>query len=102
MQSAALVKIRYSTFIKPEATYSLRACSWGLLSPLSIDVFGAHILYCVSCHHLHASIVLLSNGANVTLRANRMIDEVVKLISAIVSATSQQKHNEWLKDNDAS
>ncbi|KAM7403138.1 hypothetical protein PAMA_003858 [Pampus argenteus] len=29
-----------------------------------------------------------------------MIDEVVKLISEIVSANSHQKHNEWLNDND--
>lgn len=36
------------------------------------------------------------------LKANGMIDEVVKLISGIVSANSHQKHNEWLDDNDAS
>lgn len=36
------------------------------------------------------------------LRANRMIDEVVKLISEIVSANSHQKHNEWLNDNNVS
>lgn len=36
------------------------------------------------------------------LRANRMIDEVVKLISEIVSANSHQKYNEWLNDNNVS
>lgn len=36
------------------------------------------------------------------LRANRMIDEVVKLIREIVSANSHQKYNEWRNDNDVS
>lgn len=30
-----------------------------------------------------------------------MIDEVVQLIGETVSATSHQKYNEWLRDNDA-
>lgn len=34
--------------------------------------------------------------------ANRMIDEVVKLISKFVSANSHQKYNGWLNDNDVS
>lgn len=36
------------------------------------------------------------------LRANGMIDEVVKLISETVSDSSHRKYNEWLNNNAAS